>query len=140
MNRIIPVAIAIIHKENKFLLTERKGKDPDDPPGGRVWHFPGGGVEFGETVEAALIREIKEELALSIEIVQQLPCTFSAIRTKWHGLLIPHLCSLAGNEIIRLDHESFQYGWFTANEVRKLRILPFVNEMLDEAEKLLLKR
>lgn len=139
MNRIIPVVIAIIHKGNKFLLTERKGKDADDAPFGRIWHFPGGAVEFGEELHTALIREIKEELNLTITIEQQLSRIFSAVRPHWHGLLIPHLCSIDGDEHIILDSESFQYGWFTYDEVKKLYTLPFVSEMLDDAQSLLKK-
>jgi ADP-ribose pyrophosphatase YjhB (NUDIX family) len=139
MKKIVPVAIAIIHKENKYLLTERKGKDPDDMPGGRVWHFPGGAVEFGEKIEDSLKREIQEELNLSIKVERSIPQVYSAIRPYWHGVLISYLCSIDGEEHIELDHESYQYGWFTADEIRKLHVLPFVNEMLDEAEKLLKK-
>jgi 8-oxo-dGTP diphosphatase len=138
MNRIIPVVIAIIHRNNKFLLTERKGTDPDDDRKmGRVWHFPGGGIEFGEDIHVALKREIKEELHLTIEIEQQIPHIFSAIRPYWHGVLISHLCKIKGDETIILDHESFQYGWFTYQEVKKLHTLPFVVEMMDEAVKIL---
>lgn len=140
MNKIIPVAIAVIHKNNKFLLTERKGTDPDDDKKmGRVWHFPGGGVEFGEEVENTLKREIREELGLTISIEKQLPKIYSAIRPYWHGLLIPFLCSIKGEEHIVLDHESFQFGWFSQTEILKLHILPFVKEMLEEASLLLKK-
>lgn len=128
MNKIVPVAIAIIHKDNKYLLTERKGNEQ------KVWHFPGGGVEFGETVENALHREIKEELNLTIKIEQQLSQVYSAIRPKWHGILIPFVCNIEGEENIKLDNESFQYGWFKAEEIKKLHTLPFVVEMLSLAE------
>lgn len=140
MSKIVPVSVAIIHKDNKFLLTERKGNDPDDEPFGRVWHFPGGAVEFGEEVTNALRREIKEELNLDINIEQQIPHIFSAIRPHWHGLLIPHICSIVGQENIMLDEESYQYGWFTYEEIQKLYVLPIVHEMLGEAVKLLEKR
>ena len=140
MSKIIPVVIAIIHKDDKFLLTERKGNDPDDPPGGRVWHFPGGAVEFGEEVQDTLKREIKEELNVDIHINGQLPHVYSAIRTYWHGILIPHVCSIVGSESITLDSESFQYGWFTPEEIQKLHTLPFVNEMLEQAMKILIIR
>jgi 8-oxo-dGTP diphosphatase len=139
MNKIIPVVIAIIHKGNKFLLTERKGKDADDAPFGRIWHFPGGAVEFGEELEMALMREIKEELNLDISVDQQLPHIYSALRKYWHGILIPHLCTISGDENIILDDESFQYGWFTYEEIKKLYCLPFVMEMLNDAQNLLKK-
>jgi len=138
MSKITPVAIVIIHKENKFLLTERKGNDPDDVEFGKVWHFPGGEVEFGEEIPTTLKREIKEELNLTIEIEAQIQKTYSAIRAPyWHGILIPHVCSIKGNENILLDSESLQYGWFTKQEIQELHILPFVKEMLDEAIKIL---
>lgn len=133
MQRIVPVAVAIIHKDNKFLLTERKGTDPEDKQFGRVWHFPGGEIEFGEDIQTALKREIKEELNLTIKIESQIPHIFSALRSNWHGLLIPHVCSIVGKENIVLDSESFQYGWFTYDEIIKLRKLPFVFEMLNGA-------
>jgi len=139
MNKIIPVAIAIIHKNNKFLLTERKGDDPDDAQFGRVWHFPGGAVEFGEEVQDALKREIREELNLTIHINNQIPQVYSAIRTHWQGLLIPYLCSIEGEENIILDAESFQYGWYTYEEIKKMYVLPFVLEMLKEAKILIHK-
>jgi len=134
MDKIVPVAIAIIHKDNKFLLTERKGNDPDDPPGGRVWHFPGGSIEFGETIEAALKREIKEELNLEIIIERQLGEIYSAIRPHWHGILIPYICTIQGEENIQLDHESYQYGWFTKDNIATLHTLPFVQNMAEQYE------
>ncbi len=140
MNRIIPVAIALIHKNNQYLLTERKGEDKDDAEFGRIWHFPGGAVEFGEEIHEALKREIKEELNLEILIEHQIPHVFSAVRPHWHGILISHVCSIIGTETIQLDSESFQYGWFTYDEIKKLYTLPFVIDMLDEALKLLEKR
>lgn len=133
MQKIFPVAIAIIHKENKYLLTERIGNDPDDPPGGRVWHFPGGGIEFGETIEVALKREIKEELNLEIVIERQLGEIYSSIRPSWHGILIPYICTIHGEENIILDHESYQFGWFTYKEIRTLKKLPFVPDMVEVA-------
>ncbi len=137
MNKIIPVAIAIIHKENRFLLTERKGNDPDEMQFCTVWHYPGGQVEFGETVEEALHREIKEELNLDILIEKQLGSVYSAIRPLWQGILIPYICKIVGKEEIKLDHESLNVGWYTFEEINVLKKLPFVQEMTDTAIKLL---
>ncbi len=139
MQRITPVVIAIIHHKGKFLLTERKNDDEEDNEFGKqpLWHFPGGALEFGEELDEALIREIKEETALTIRIVQQLPHIYSALRRYWHGLLIPHLCVVTGSKKVILDHESINYGWYTLNEVKKLRKLPFVQDMAEDANRLL---
>lgn len=138
MPKIIPVVIAVIHHKGKYLLTEREGKDPDDVEFGNVWHFPGGALEFGEELDSALIREIKEETNLDIKVERQLPRIFSAIRHGWHGVLIPHLCSVVGDTIkVVLDHESINYGWYTFEEIKKLKKLTFVQEMADDAASLL---
>lgn len=136
MSKIIPVVIAVIHHQGKYLLTEREGKDPDDIEFGNVWHFPGGALEFGEELDRALIREIKEETNLDIKVERQLPRIFSAVRMGWHGVLIPHLCSVVGNNKVILDHESINYGWFTRAEIKKLKKLTFVQEMADDAASL----
>lgn len=55
--KIIKVAAAIIKRNNKIFATQRGYGEFKDG-----WEFPGGKVEKAETAEAALIREIKEEL------------------------------------------------------------------------------
>ena len=57
------IAVGVIRKENgEILITKRK----KDQLLGGLWEFPGGKVKSGETLEAALIREIKEEVNLNI--------------------------------------------------------------------------
>lgn len=62
---MLPASIGIILNaaQNKVLLVKRK-----DTP---IWVLPGGGIEKGESPEAALIREIQEETALQIEILRK---------------------------------------------------------------------
>lgn len=138
MKRIIPVAIAVIFdkKTGKFLLTQRKEIDPDDLEFGHAWNFPGGGIQFGEIPELALKREIYEELHKEITIISQLPCIFSSVRHNWHGLLICFLCDFINtDEMIKLNHESLQYGWFSIEEIQKLHSLPLVIDIAKEANK-----
>lgn len=59
---IIVVSLAaLIDTDGRVLISKR----PADKPYGGLWEFPGGKCEAGETPEAALIRELKEELAIS---------------------------------------------------------------------------
>lgn len=133
MKKIIPVVIAVIYKNNKLLLTERRGMDLDDKQFGRIWHFPGGALEFGEQLENSLHREIQEELHCNIIIEKQFPQIYSAVRENWHGILIPHLCRIVGMEEITLNEEAYRYGWFTKEEIALLKKLPFVQEMANTA-------
>ena len=65
--KTIKVAAAIIHKDDKIFATQRGYGDYKD-----WWEFPGGKIEEGETPEAALVREIREELDSEIEVEQYL--------------------------------------------------------------------
>ncbi len=62
----INVVAAIIRQDDKILIAQRF----DDAHQGGKWEFPGGKVEKGESLEVALIREIKEELGISIRVVK----------------------------------------------------------------------
>lgn len=65
----IPVVAAVIRRGDRVLIAQR-------PPGKALalkWEFPGGKVEPGETPEAAIVREIREELALPIRVLRVLP-------------------------------------------------------------------
>ncbi len=61
---IIQVAAGIIWKQDKFLLTKR----PAGSHLGGLWEFPGGKIKTGENPADALIREVKEEIGINIEV------------------------------------------------------------------------
>ena len=59
------VTAAIIEKDDKVLITQRKADDKRS----LKWEFPGGKVKDGETPEACLKREIKEELGIDVSVL-----------------------------------------------------------------------
>ena len=67
------VAVALIDRDERVLIAQR--------PGGKsmakLWEFPGGKIELGETPEVALIRELREELSINVEKSCLAPFTFS---------------------------------------------------------------
>jgi 8-oxo-dGTP diphosphatase len=63
INTIVHVAVAVIVKDNRVLLSKRA----ENVHQGGLWEFPGGKVEPGETIEQALIREIREELGIDVK-------------------------------------------------------------------------
>ena len=65
----VGVGAAILNKERKLLITLRE-KAAKNERG--KWEIPGGSVEFGETFEQAVKREIKEELGIEIDIIELL--------------------------------------------------------------------
>lgn len=64
MRRKIRVVGAMIEKDGKYLITQR----PPTSSLPLLWEFPGGRVEAGETDEAALARELREEMAIEVEV------------------------------------------------------------------------
>ena len=92
------VAATIIH-ENRILLALR-GK----PPSQGMWGLPGGVVEVGETLEEAVVREIKEETSVDVEPIK-LITIFDTIRRdkegriKTHFILFEYLCKYLGGEV-----------------------------------------
>jgi 8-oxo-dGTP diphosphatase len=89
-NRLLLVAaVALIDVDGRVLLARR-------PPGkamAGLWEFPGGKVAEGETPEAALIRELKEELAIDVAQSCLAPFTFASHRYPDFDLLMPlYLC------------------------------------------------
>ena len=61
MKTILVSAVALIDPDGRVLLAQR----PEGKSMAGLWEFPGGKVEAGETPEAALIRELQEELGIN---------------------------------------------------------------------------
>ncbi len=82
---ILVAAVALIDADGRVLLSRR----PKDKHLGGLWEFPGGKVEPGERPEAALIRELKEELAIDVAQSCLAPLTFASHAYETFHLLMP---------------------------------------------------
>jgi 8-oxo-dGTP diphosphatase len=85
------VAVALVDGSGRVLLQQRpEGKSM---PG--LWEFPGGKVEDGELPEAALVRELREELGIEVADADLSPATFaSASLGERHLLLLLYACRI----------------------------------------------
>ena len=70
----IRVVTAVVEREGRYLITQRR----DHAVLALLWEFPGGKVEAGETPENALIRELREELAIEVTGACLAPATFAS--------------------------------------------------------------
>jgi 8-oxo-dGTP diphosphatase len=82
---LLVVAVALIDVDGRVLLAER----PAGKPMAGLWEFPGGKVRVDESPEAALIRELKEELDIDTSEACLAPVTFASHRYEGFHLLMP---------------------------------------------------
>ena len=86
---VLVSAAALIDVDGRVLLAQR----PEGKTMAGVWEFPGGKVEPGETPEAALIRELDEELAVNTKESCLAPLTFASHEyDDFHLLLLLYVC------------------------------------------------
>ena len=111
--RTVPVVCGVIERGAAFLAARRAPGQSN--PG--LWEFPGGKVHEGETTEAALARELQEELGVRIRITAPLgshPYTYPWITIE----LIPFICILDEGEPAPREHAEIK--WIEANEAQTL--------------------
>ena len=85
MKTILVSAVALIDTDGRVLLAQR----PEGKSMAGLWEFPGGKVESGETPEAALIRELEEELGICTWQSCLAPLTFASHAYEYFHLLMP---------------------------------------------------
>ena len=135
MKKIQPVVLGVLRNKNRYLLTKRN--DRLHHYHGK-WQLPGGGLDFGESLEDCVRREMREELALAIEEVRLIPQIYHRVyKDEWHGVLISflHEFTMEPAKII-LNEEASEYGWFTIEEAQQLDSFPYVVEYIQEAQKI----
>ena len=85
MKTVLVVAAALIDDEGRVLIAQR----PEGKAMAGLWEFPGGKVEPGETPEAALIRELEEELGIVVKKACLAPFVFASHTYDDFHLLMP---------------------------------------------------
>ena len=103
----------LIFYKGLFLIIKRSEKCTDTPS---TWEVPGGTMEIGETVEECLLREIKEEVGLSVGIIRYL-YSWKIPRNETHETVgLTFLCETSSN-VVELSHEHTSYAWISPLEI-----------------------
>lgn len=125
---------ALVFKDEKVLLVREKDVD--------WWSFPGGGVDYGETIHEALLREAIEELGVAPEHVTiDDTLAFISIGAVVNGVPRANLfyrVAVPENEIKPSEDVSEQQ-WFTLEELASLYISPGTDNVVEELRKLFTK-
>jgi len=126
---MITVTAAIIKQESTILITRRApGKHLEG-----YWEFPGGKLDANETEQDCLVREIKEELDLTIK-VDAFYMENSHQYANKHILLKAFICTLISGDILLRDHDKM--AWVTIDKLNDYRFapadIPFVEALTKE--------
>ena len=118
-NMILVVACALVDGDGRVLVAER--------PAGKnmagLWEFPGGKVEADETPEAALIRELKEELSIDVTAACLAPLSFASHAYDDFHLLMPiYVCRKWDGQIVPREGQNTK--WLRPRELFDLPMPP----------------
>lgn len=125
----------IAFKENKVLLIKRA-----HPPSEGKWSIPGGLVEVGETLRAAIIREVEEEVGLKVrpekivDVVERI-IPDSSGKVMYHYVIIDFLCSiLAGSPVANSDVKDVSFQ--SLGQLNRLELSPELINIIKKAHKI----
>ena len=120
---MIEVTAAIIKRDNRILICQRpKGKSC-----GLLWEFPGGKIEYGETGEQCIIREIQEELGVTLCVSRKQTEILYEYPDKTVHLHF-YIAEIDSGELTLKEHNA--YAWITQAEVSNYQFCPADNKML----------
>lgn len=120
---ITEVVAALIWADGKFLICQR----PAHKARGLLWEFVGGKVEPGETMEAALIRECREELDITVEVQD----IFTQVIHEYPDILIRLTlfhCRIAEGQPKLLEHNDLT--WILPSEIPNYTFCPADKDIL----------
>lgn len=119
MKLLLVAACALVDADGRVLITQR----PEGKPMAGLWEFPGGKVEDGETPEATLIRELREELGIETKEACLAPLTFASHDYQDFHLVMP-LFVCRRWEGLAKGREGQALKWVRPTELRQYPMPP----------------
>ena len=120
-------AFGFIVKDNKVLLLRRKGKE--------TFELPGGTIEFGERIKDCLVRELKEETDIEVEI-ENLIVEEENVAGIRHWIVLGYACKYIGGEAKRMESDTHdEVRWFDLSNLPSN-----ISYLCRECSKVLLKK
>jgi 8-oxo-dGTP diphosphatase len=116
---LLVVAVALVDVDNRVLIAQR----PEGKQLAGLWEFPGGKIDAGERPEAALIRELHEELGITVKEACLAPLTFASFAYPDFHLLMPlYICRRWEGFVQAREGQALK--WVRARDLRQYPMPP----------------
>ncbi len=113
-SKIVWVVAAVLQKSTGEVLVVQR---PPHRSMAGLWEFPGGKIESYETPEQALVRELHEELGLSVDCKDLVPLTFvSHTYSDFHLVMLVYRCQTWKGRIVLKENQA-DYAWTFAKDL-----------------------
>lgn len=129
----------VFNKNNEILIDNRKEKRLEGADG--KWELPGGKIEFGETPEQTVQREVYEETGYNVQVKEIIPYSNVSIweykECIQHTIVFSYICELKDtNHTDITDNGINEYRWINYTELENYDFLPGAKEAIESAIKL----
>jgi 8-oxo-dGTP diphosphatase len=127
---ILVVACALVDADRRVLIAQR----PEGKTLAGLWEFPGGKLEPGERPESTLIRELHEEIGITVKEACLAPLTFASHAYDDFHLLMPlYICRRWEGDVIAREGQNL--AWARANKLRDYKMppadIPLIPHLID---------
>lgn len=114
---------AVIERDGRYLLARRRDID--------WWHLVGGGLEYGETIQQGLLREVREEIGVSIDVLRLVGVY---AKPQKQEVVLTFLCSLPTDSAEpKISEEIAEIGWFATDQLPQPLLPKHRERLLDAA-------
>ena len=119
MKLLVVVACALIDADKRILLAQR----PEGKALAGLWEFPGGKIDAGERPEQALIRELWEELGITVKEACLAPLTFASYAYPDFHLIMPlYVCRRWDGSVVSKESQALK--WVMPRDLRNFAMPP----------------
>ena len=119
MKILLVVAVALIDADDRILIAQR----PEGKALAGLWEFPGGKIDAGERPEESLIRELREELGITVKEACLAPLTFASYAYPEFHLLMPLYVCRRWEGFVQ-SREGQALKWVRARDLRQYPMPP----------------
>ena len=132
MNLVLVAACALVDTDGRVLVAQR----PAGKAMAGLWEFPGGKIEPGEPPEQSLVRELKEELGIVVNVACLAPLTFASHAYPEFHLLMPlYVCRRWEGTVRALEGQKI--AWVRPNRLRDYPMPPADEPLISHLMQLL---